>query len=91
MPESRSLPSQIQTLHGLRRRTIARLSDRQWNRRVSLQANRQRKNEAVRNEVHREGAQQVMSLRCILLSNIWSKVFDKWLQSKPTIRDLMAA
>ena len=40
---------------------------------------------------HREGAQQVMSLRCILLSNIWSKVFDKWLQSKPTVRDLMAA
>ena len=38
---------------------------------------------------HREGAKQVMSLRCILLSNIWSKVLDKWLQSKPTIRDLM--
>lgn len=38
---------------------------------------------------HREGAKQVMSLRCILLSNIWSKVFDKWLQSKPTVRDLM--
>lgn len=38
---------------------------------------------------HREGAQQVMSLRCILLSNIWSKVFDKWLQSKPTVSDLM--
>ena len=38
---------------------------------------------------HREGAQQVMSLRCILLSNIWSKVFGKWLQSKPTVHDLM--
>ncbi len=38
---------------------------------------------------HREGAQQVMSLRCILLSNIWNKVFDKWLQSKSTVRDLM--
>ena len=38
---------------------------------------------------HRTGAQQVMSLRCILLSNIWSKIFDKWLQSKPTVLDLM--
>lgn len=38
---------------------------------------------------HREGAHLVMSLRCILLSNIWSKVFGKWLQSKPTVMDLM--
>jgi hypothetical protein len=38
---------------------------------------------------HRKGAHQVMSLRCILLSNIWSKVFGKWLQSKPTVLDLM--
>ena len=38
---------------------------------------------------HREGAKQVMSLRCILLSNIWNKVFDKWLQSKPAVSDLI--
>lgn len=37
----------------------------------------------------REGAQQVMTLRCILLSNIWKKVFDKWLQSKPAVSDLI--
>lgn len=40
---------------------------------------------------HREGAQRVMSLRCILLSNIWNKVFDKWLQSKPAVNDLMVS
>ncbi len=38
---------------------------------------------------HREGGQQVMTLRCILLSKIWSKVYEKWLQSKPTVADLM--
>ncbi len=38
---------------------------------------------------HREGCQQVMTLRCILLSKIWSKVYEKWLQSKPTVTDLM--
>jgi hypothetical protein len=40
---------------------------------------------------HRDGAQRVMSLRCILLSNIWNKVFDKWLQSKPAVNDLMVS
>jgi len=40
---------------------------------------------------HRAGAQRVMSLRCILLSKIWSKVFDKWLNSKLTVNDLMAS
>ena len=38
---------------------------------------------------HREGGQQIMTLRCILLSKIWSKVYEKWLQSKPTVADLM--
>lgn len=38
---------------------------------------------------HREGGQQVMTLRCILLSKIWSKLYEKWLRSKPTVADLM--
>ncbi len=38
---------------------------------------------------HREGGQQVMTLRCILMSKIWSKLYEKWLQSKPTVVDLM--
>lgn len=32
---------------------------------------------------HKEGAQQVMLLRCVLMSRIWRKVSDKWLQSEP--------
>jgi hypothetical protein len=38
---------------------------------------------------HREGGQHIMTLRCILLSKIWNKVYEKWLQSKPAVADLM--
>ena len=38
---------------------------------------------------HREGGQHIMTLRCILLSKIWNNVYEKWLQAKPTVADLM--
>ena len=38
---------------------------------------------------HREGAQVVMTLRSILLSKIWDTVFEKWLETKPAVSDLM--
>ena len=37
----------------------------------------------------REGAQVVMTLRSILLSGIWDAVYKKWLDSKPTVGDLI--
>ena len=38
---------------------------------------------------HKEGGQRTMTLRCLLLSGIWDTVYKKWLQSKPTVNDLM--
>ena len=38
---------------------------------------------------HREGAQVVMTLRSILLSKIWDTIFEKWLETKPAVSDLM--
>jgi hypothetical protein len=38
---------------------------------------------------HREGGQQTMTLRCLLLSGIWDTVYMKWLESKPTVNDLI--
>lgn len=38
----------------------------------------------------REGGQNAMTLRCLLLSKIWQAVYDKWLDSKPTVSDFTA-
>lgn len=38
---------------------------------------------------HHDGAQVVMTLRSILLSGIWDVVYKKWLESKPSVGDLM--
>lgn len=37
----------------------------------------------------KEGGQQTMTLRCLLLSGIWDKVYNRWLATKPTVNDLM--
>lgn len=37
----------------------------------------------------REGGQQTMTLRCLLLSGIWDVVYKTWLASKPTVSDLI--
>lgn len=37
----------------------------------------------------KEGGQQIMTLRCILLSGIWDRVFKNWLAKKPTVSDLI--
>lgn len=36
-----------------------------------------------------EGGQRTMTLRCLLLSGIWDTVYTKWLESKPTVNDLI--
>jgi len=38
---------------------------------------------------HKEGGQRTMTLRCLLLSGIWDSVYENWLQSKPTVNDLV--
>lgn len=38
---------------------------------------------------HKEGGQRTMTLRCLLLSGIWDRVYQSWLRSKPTVSDLM--
>ncbi|TWT56077.1 hypothetical protein CA85_45500 [Allorhodopirellula solitaria] len=37
----------------------------------------------------KEGGQQTMTLRCLLLSGVWDAVYENWLQSKPTVGDLI--
>ncbi len=37
----------------------------------------------------KQGGQRTMTLRCMLLSGIWNTVYNNWLQSKPTINDLI--
>lgn len=38
---------------------------------------------------HKEGGQRTMTLRCLLLSGIWSSVYKQWLASKPAVNDLI--
>lgn len=38
---------------------------------------------------HKEGGQRTMTLRCLLLSGIWDKVYKSWLESKPSVSDLI--
>jgi len=38
---------------------------------------------------HKAGGQRTMTLRCLLLSGIWDSVYENWLQSKPTVNDLV--
>src|SRR6056297_4274789 len=38
---------------------------------------------------HKTGGQHTMTLRCLLLSGIWDTVYENWLQSKPTVNDLV--
>jgi len=38
---------------------------------------------------HKEGGQQTMTLRCMLLSGIWDTVYKNWLATKPAVSDLM--
>jgi hypothetical protein len=38
---------------------------------------------------HKEGGQRTMTLRCILLSDIWDTVYKNLLVSKPTVSDLI--
>lgn len=38
---------------------------------------------------HKTGGQRTMSLRCLLLSGIWDTVYRTWLNSKPTVSELM--
>ncbi len=35
----------------------------------------------------KQGAQETISLRCILLSGVWDVVFSKWLNNKPAVKD----
>ncbi|TWT65054.1 hypothetical protein [Allorhodopirellula solitaria] len=37
----------------------------------------------------KEGGQQTMTLRCLLLSGVWDAVYENWLQSKLTVGDLI--
>jgi hypothetical protein len=37
----------------------------------------------------KEGGQQTMTLRCLLLSGIWDTVYEDWLANKPTVNDLI--
>lgn len=37
----------------------------------------------------KEGGQQTMTLRCILLSGIWDTVYNNWLAAKPTVNNLI--
>ncbi len=38
---------------------------------------------------HKDGGQRTMTLRCLLLSGIWDRVYKNWLQSKPTVSNLI--
>lgn len=38
---------------------------------------------------HHTGGQRTMTLRCLLLSGIWDKVYRQYTASKPTVADLM--
>jgi hypothetical protein len=38
---------------------------------------------------HKQGGQRTMTLRCLLLSGIWDMVYENWLQSKPTVSNLI--
>lgn len=38
---------------------------------------------------HKQGGQRTMTLRCILLSGIWNRVYRRWLHSKPTVSDFI--
>ena len=37
----------------------------------------------------KEGGQQTMTLRCLLLSGVWESVYENWLVSKPNVDDLI--
>lgn len=37
----------------------------------------------------KEGGQHTMTLWCLLLSQIWGTVYETWLESKPTVNDLI--
>jgi hypothetical protein len=39
---------------------------------------------------HRDGAQRTMTLRCVLLSGIWDTVYKTFIDSKPTVDDLIS-
>ena len=38
---------------------------------------------------HKKGGQRTMTLRCLLLSGIWDTVYGMWLDSKPTVSNLI--